>query len=352
VMTPRQRVEAVLRRELPDKTPFTIYESKLPQCSVERRLRDDGLCIVDRRVPVVTERTPNVSSEARHYQEDGVAYVRRVIRTPVGDLTALERPAGFTSWQLERLFQRPEDYRPLLFMIQDTRYEPCYEEFLKAQAWKGEDVILRARIGLTPLHQIMIGWMGVETFAVEWLERRDEVLKLYHALADQHRRLFPLIAQSPALHANYGGNETADVMGKERFERYVVPLYNEAADVFHRHGKLLGAHLDGNNRLWAQAVAESGLDYVEAFTPAPDCDMTLAEAMAAWPEKVLWINFPSSVHLASIETIEQTARELIETAAPGSRFILGITEDVPEDRWQQNLLAISRIIDETAAAGG
>ncbi len=158
------------------------------------------------------------------------------------------------------------------------------------------------------------------------------------------------MAQSPALHANYGGNETTDVMGTARFEQYVVPLYNEAAEVFHRHGKLLGAHLDGNNRRWAQAVAESGLDYVEAFTPAPDTDMTLAEALAAWPGKLLWINFPSSVHLASPETIEQTTRELIETAAPGNRFLLGITEDVPEDRWQENLLVIARVIREMAVA--
>jgi hypothetical protein len=131
-------------------------------------------------------------------------------------------------------------------------------------------------------------------------------------------------------------------MGNQRFERYVVPLYNEAADVFHRHGKLLGAHLDGNSRLWAKAGAASGLDYVEAFTPAPDTDRTLAEALAAWPDQVLWINFPSSVHLASLEVIEQTTRDLVATAAPGNRFILGITEDMPEDRWQGNLLAISR----------
>jgi hypothetical protein len=339
-------VEAVLRREAPDRTPFTIYENKLPQCRVERQLRNAGLCIVDRRVPVVSAHMANVCTEVHEYQADGVTFVRRLLRTPVGDLTTLDRPAGFTTWHVERLFKRPEDYRPLRFMIQDTRYEPCYEAFRKAQEWKGEDLILRANIGLTPLHQIMIGWMGVEAFAVEWAERRDEVLKLYHALADQHRRLFPLVAQSPALHANYGGNETADVMGKERFERYVVPLYNEAADIFHRHGKLLGAHLDGNNKLWAPAVAESGLDYVEAFTPTPDCDMTLAEALTAWPDKVLWINFPSSLHLASIETIEQTTRELIETATPGNRFILGITEDVPEDRWQENLLAIARVIGE------
>jgi len=28
------------------------------------------------------------------------------------------------------------------------------------------------------------------------------------------------------------------------------------------------------------------LDYIEAFTPAPDTDMTLAAARKAWPDKV------------------------------------------------------------------
>ena len=121
--------------------------------------------------------------------------------------------------------------------------------------------------------------------------------------------------------------------------------------VLDKHGKLVGTHLDGNNRLWAQAVAGSALDYVEAFTPAPDTDMSLADALAAWPDKVIWINFPSSVHLASIETIEQTTRRLIRDAAPGNRLIIGITEDIPQDRWQANMLAISRVIDEEAGVG-
>ncbi|HIE03217.1 MAG TPA: hypothetical protein EYP61_00500 [Candidatus Latescibacteria bacterium] len=180
---------------------------------------------------------------------------------------------------------------------------------------------------------------------MEWAERRDEVLKLYHALADRQRRIFPIIARSPALAVNYGGNETPEVMGPPRFREYVIPLYNEAAEVLHRHGKLLGAHLDGNNRAWAQDIAKSGLDYIEAFTPAPDTDMSLREALDAWPDKVLWINFPSSVHLSPVDEVERTAAELIGTA-PKDRFIMGITEDIPEDRWQENLLAISRAINQ------
>jgi hypothetical protein len=137
-------------------------------------------------------------------------------------------------------------------------------------------------------------------------------------------------------------------MGRERFEKFVIPLYDEAAEVFHKHGKLVGAHLDGNNRVWADLVAGSGLDYVEAFTPAPDCDMTVTDALEAWPDKVLWINFPSSIHLSSHEEIAQTTRCLVEDAKPGNRFIIGITEDIPEHRWQQNLVTIMDAIEERA----
>ena len=135
-------------------------------------------------------------------------------------------------------------------------------------------------------------------------------------------------------------------MGRERFEKYCVPLFSEAAEELHKHGVLLGSHLDGNNAAWAQAVAASDLDYVEAFTPPPDCDLSVRDALDLWQGKFLWLNFPSSVHLASIPAIEEATRELIRQAAPGDRFIVGITEDIPADRWQQNMLAVSRVIGE------
>jgi hypothetical protein len=152
------------------------------------------------------------------------------------------------------------------------------------------------------------------------------------------------VARSPASHANYGGNEVPEVMGAERFARYCVPLYEEAAGELHRHGVLLGSHLDGNNRAWAHLVAASPLDYVEAFTPPPDCDLSVREALDRWPGKFLWINFPSSVHLEPVSRIEEVTVGLIGQAAPGNRLIIGITEDIPHDRWQGNMLAISRAI--------
>jgi hypothetical protein len=186
--------------------------------------------------------------------------------------------------------------------------------------------------------------MGLEQFSVEWAERRDQLLRLYDALTEDRRKIYPIVAESPALIANYGGNVSPEVMGRERFERYILPHYNEAAEILHAHGKLLGVHFDANTRLLAPGIARSKIDYVEAFTPAPGSDMTLAEAREAWPDKILWINFPSPVHLQPVTVVEETARRLLREAAPGDRFLMGITEDVPSDRWRENFLAISRIL--------
>ena len=343
-MTPRKRVECILRGDMPDKVPLTMYECMIPQCTAERQLRNEGCCIVY-RTSVYSTRTPNVERRSEHLSIDGVPHVRAIHRTPVGELTELSRPAGFTSWRVENLFKGPEDYKALMFMVQDEEYEETYAAYRQKEEELGEDFILRAGVGATPLHQIMIGWMGVETFAVEWAERRDEIETLCEAMAARRREVYQLVAHSPASHANYGGNEVPEVMGKERFAQYCVPLYNEAAEELHQHGVLLGSHLDGNNQDWAHLVADSALDYVEAFTPPPDCDMSVRQALDAWPGKFLWINFTSSAHLLTTQEIEEVTRDLIAQAAPGDRFIIGITEDIPADRWQQNMLAISRTID-------
>ena len=344
-MTPRERVLAVLRREPVDKIPLTIYESIIPQCAAERRLRNEGLCIVDRSVNPFVQDQPTCPEETRTWTENGKERVRRIVHTPEGALTSACEKAGFTAWTFERLFKGPEDYKRLLAMVRGHQFRPNYEAFAEAEAWKGDDVILRADVGPCPLHWIMVHWMGVETFSVEWAERRDEILKIEAVMRENLRRVYPILADAPITHANFSGNEIPEMMGPPRYREFCLPLFNECAEAFHAKGKFLGTHLDGNNRAWAEDVAASGLDYIEAFTPAPDTDMTLEEALAAWPDKVLWINFPSSVHLADIETIKRTTRELIAAAQGTNRLIIGITENMPPDRWQENMLAISDVIN-------
>ncbi len=341
--SPRERVEAVLHGAAVDHVPFTVYECMIPQCRVERQLRDEGLCIVNRRYAGYETATPNCRTESHTYTDPdtGKTLVRSVTHTPVGDLTSVSEPAGFTSWRHELPFKGPEDYAKLIFVAKDTTFRPAYDMVLRAREWLGEDVHLRGGMpGYSPLQAIIYSYLGVETFAQEWAERRDEVLRLYEALHECSRRCYRIVAESPHEVIQYGGNVSPEIVGRQRFADYILPHYEELAEELHRRGKMLLVHLDANCGLLADLIGGSGIDIIEAFTPAPDTDMTLAEARQAWPDKVLWINFPSSVHLADEATIWQTTRNLVE--AGGHPLLIGITEDVPEDRWQQSFLAISR----------
>jgi hypothetical protein len=355
-ISPRQRVEAALLGETPDMVPFTAYTELFPRCAVERQLRNDGLCLVQRSPSVYSIESPNVVQEELHYAgPDSFEHIRTTIRTPVGTVsgvrrrvpvgsTSMDRVMNWTTWTEEFPFKGPEDYEPLEFAIRDRRYAPSYEDFVSMGEMMGEDAIMRAQIGYSPLLEIIVRLMGVERFSFEWLERRERVLRLYDALTEDRRKVYPLIARSPALITNYGGNVSPEVVGLERFERYVLPHYNEAAEVLHERGKLIGVHFDANVRLLAPGIARSKLDYIEAYTPAPASDLSLAEARAAWPGKVLWINFPSQLFLQSMAVVEETTRQYLRDTAPGDRFLISITEDMPSQRYQEGLLTIMRTL--------
>jgi hypothetical protein len=343
-MTPKGRVDAALTWETPDFVPFTVYEGMLPTSEIERRLRDQGLCIVDRRTPVIKRVYSEVTEEhLRFTGADGVERVRTTIHTPAGDLTSVGIPVDITTWHEKRLFTSPDDYEPLEAMIQDRTYVADYEPFLKHKALMGEDASVRVGLGYEPLQDIIYTYMGVPEFAVQWADNHDRLLHLYNTIVEERRKVYQLVADSPAWTANYGGNVSPEVVGLKRFEELIVPHYNEAAEILHGGGKLIGCHFDANTKLLAKAIAKTKLDYIEAFTPYPDTDMSVKDAREAWPDKVLWINYPSSIHLQSKEVVADMTRQMLREAAPGRGFLIGITEDVPEYRWPETFETIMHV---------
>lgn len=347
-MTPRKRVEIALKGGHSEYVPFTMYESMIPQCATERELRNRGLCVVN-RIGVFKTQTPNVKTTRHVYWEGERELTRTVFETPKGALAMLTEAAGFTSWRHELLFKSPDDYKAILFMIKDEIYEPIYDQAARTQNDFGEDAIFRAGFGPEPLQAIISGnIMKTETFCTEWMDNRDEILKLYDAVAANRRKIYGIVAQSPLQHANYGGNVTPEIIGLETFEKYYVPHYHEAAEIMHKHGKLIGCHFDANCKLLSKAIAGTALDYIEAFTPAPDTDLTLAEARQAWPDKVLWLNFPSSVHLKPDAEVEKTTIDLLNQAGKIDGLLMGITENIPPERWQNSCRAIMNGLERHA----
>lgn len=347
MMTPRRRVMAALHNEIPDKIPFTSYENMVPRCTIERELRNRGLCIV-KRIPSYKILHPNVTVKTYGFtDEKGRDVVRTVYTTPHGDLSKLTQAGNNTTWTHEHVFKTPDDYNALLFYIKDSVVKPNYDYIAMEIDKHGEDFIFRDQIVLEPLQALISDYMGAETFCYEWMDNQDEILKLYDALVELARKVYAAVADGPLEFANYGGNVVPQIIGLKNFEQYYVPHYNEAAEILHKKGKLIGCHFDADNTPIMDAIARTGLDYIEAYDAG--ISPSVKEARKAWPGKVLWLNWPSAWHLHPIEEVYRDTVRLIEEAAPGNGLIIGITEDVPEERWQKNFTTIMDAIDNTAA---
>jgi uroporphyrinogen-III decarboxylase len=347
-LTPRARIQAALRGEPVDHIPFTVYWLMFPRGEVERSLRNDGAAVIE-RVPVCRTEMPNVEIATREYYVDGVPIQHEIVRTPVGKVYAtkqLDPNYGTSWWNINHYIKKPEDYKVVEFMVRDTVYQPNYEAILLAQERLGEDGYVIGNTEYTPMNKMIYDLMGVERFGLDLRRRFDDVLSLYWVIREKQREMYRLCAESPAEMFIYGGNIHQEVVGLRRFEEYYLPCLDEFADTVHDQGKLSGCHLDAPMATLLQAVATSKIDVVEAFTPVPTCDVTVAEARRVWPDKVLWLNFPSSVHVETPMRIREETLRILHEAAPGDRFLIGITEDVPEDHWRSSLTTISQTILE------
>jgi hypothetical protein len=351
-MTPKQRIQAVLRGELPDRVPLTVYRHHIPTGEDERRLRERGLAF-HHRVAGFKTTTPNCTSERYRYEEGGNSFEREVLRTPVGEVTALQRlgTAYGSNWTVEHFIKRPEDYRVIQFVTDDTVFEPNVDAIRQAQADLGEDGWVSANTRYSAMHRLMQVYTGVEQFCYDWADHPEEVMSLYEAMVAAERRFFPLFKELPTEVVYYCGNVSGEVVGGERFEKYYLPRYNECGEYLHEAGKLMASHQDAILRPFIHHLAGSRLDIIEAFTPEPDTDISVREAREIFGDKILWMNFPSSVHLADREGVRRATEHILDQIGDGDRFILGNTEAIPDFAWRTSLSGILDVLEARGAAG-
>jgi hypothetical protein len=347
-MTAKERVLKALRGGRPDRVPFTAYTALLPRGETERNLRNEGVGLVQRcRIHKIEH--SRVQIERKEYWETGGRRIKETVHTPVGSVFRTFQPeAGYdSSRRLDCFIKSKEDYGPVRFMIEDMVYRPDYDKYAVAEQNLGEDGVIMAPLGYTPMQDMLVNLIGIERFGLDFYDRRDEIDNLYQIMREKHRELYQIVADSPAEIILYGDNIMGEVIGPERFRRYYLPCYNELAPLLHKQGRLLAVHMDGRLNCLKEAIAETEIDCIEAFTPPPVGDLSVKEALRLWKDKALWINYTSSIHIERPEIIRKHTRALLDEAAPGERFIISITENVPDDFWQKSFSIISEVLKES-----
>lgn len=347
-MTIRERILAAMRWQTPDRVPLTVYDWMLPRGGTERSLREAGVGLIVRLPPHRVEYR-QVEAVSREYWERGRKYVRRTLRTPVGEVSQLLEPdpAYETSnWIHEHFLKGPDDYRTMEYIVRDPIYRDNHAAIREAARRVGEDGIVFVRVAKSPIQEILYQMAGLEQFALDYHERRDLLDSLHACMVERYQALYALAAAAPVEILQLGDNIAADVVGSERFRTYLMPEYVKLSAALAGTGKLVAVHMDGRLKGLLPEIAAARFDILEAMTPPPMGDVSVKAARAAWPDKALWINFTSSVHLEPPPAIEAHTRQLLAEAGGTAGFAISVTEDAPVEALEQSLAVIARVLGE------
>ncbi|MCP4754730.1 MAG: hypothetical protein GY866_27940 [Proteobacteria bacterium] len=118
------------------------------------------------------------------------------------------------------------------------------------------------------------------------------------------------------------------------FKRYSTPYYMKRAKQLHKAGKYLGVHLDGTLRGLITTVADTGLDYIEAITPAPVGDVPVEELFSLVGDKtILWGGVPGAMFTSPYtwDDVRKLLERIYALPEIRGRFVLCSADQVPVD---------------------
>jgi hypothetical protein len=345
MMSYRQRLMTVLGGGKADCIPVTIYHWLMPDMPAKKRLHDRGLIPIGSR-RVFRESHRDLTIRRTESVEQGTKRTLTQIETPLGTLTERSQldPTYGSRWIQEHLVKSVDDYRTMKYVFDHTDTEPSLDDYRATNRAMGDAGIVLGEILPIPVQWLLVEIMGPMAWSEGVMLHTAEFEELLESLTRCYKRQIEIAAGSPAEVIWLGDNVTGTVMSPRLFQKYCKPIYDFACGVLHQAGKIAFAHYDGSNRPLRECIAGVALDVIEAFTPPPMGDMTVAEARQAWPDKVLSLNVPGSLFGRPADEIERWVGQYVAEGGDAGRFILGCTEEFDLQQFEHAFSTILKAV--------
>lgn len=356
-----ERINATLHNEIPDQVPFAPYDNLVPRGSFERELRNRGMGLC-KRISTILASMPNVSIEER---VDGDT-ILKIYHTPAGDVhtrskTGLGRINDAQVLEVEGMIKDVQDYDPVIFMLEDTVFHTDNSIYYDTVRDMGADGIARdwaldyeaAPYGAVRRYYGEIG--NLERWIYAQQDHPDHFAALLEAQTRRDERRLALVADSPAELLGLGWFE--GIWGPAQFKKYEYPFYQKWVPYLQSKGKICVLHCDATKSMKAykDLIASIGFKVIDAFTPPPVGELSLAEVRQAWGnDTVIWMNFPETIFYSGYDATKQYTIDLLRSDAPGNSLVISFTEmglwgavnDETEKIFKKGAQAIMDAIDE------
>lgn len=357
----RQRMYAILSRELADAVPWTAdlqwWRGGLAaQGSLPRRYRG-----VEGLLRLHQEQSTGIYLDGLYmcgaapmrgsvevldtFEDDSCV---QTIRTRYGDLRTVRRRAT-DSWAIvEHPVSTVGDLRSVRAYYDSLEYELNSFEYIRRVPLYDGWGIPMPLVQRTPLMEMVITWCGIQRFTYLEADHEEEVRSTLEAISYSQDRLYRELQVCPSPYLEIGDNISGEVVGGY-FRKYGSEYYERRVAELHSAGKKVGTHIDGTLKPVLRLVAETGVDFVEGITPAPVGDLSPAQIAAelAGLDTIVWGGVPAALF---VEPDWQMVRAYVADALGhlwrDGRLILGVGDQVPPNGHIGYCQCISELVDE------
>lgn len=341
----RGRILALLNGQPIDRVPFVQYDGMIPNEAVWEVVGRENLGRL-RWTTAYRLEHPNCRIDEAESIERGIRTVCRRLITPKGELRELaqyEPTFGGVSVK-EHYIKSIDDYETYFAYLDDLTVIPAPEELERSSHELGDDGLPHTWIGRTPYQKLWIELVDIVDLSAHMVEVPDLVAEAIRRLEAHTLELARVTMELDPPYLVIGDNITAPMIGERLFREYCVPIYNRICDIADAKGRPVVVHMDGDLKPLWQAIAETRIRGLDSFSPPPDNDTSAGVASRLWPDKVLMLNFPSSVHIKPPEEIYRAAMQILEEAGHTGRLQIQISENVPPGIYRTSYPAIVRAI--------
>ncbi len=363
-MTPRERMDAVLRGETPDAMAWcgdmTYWHSAHREIGdlPERWQGPNGLHELHRElnigeyIPGCTAGDTVEGDEVRH--EVTVNDGRRVARweTPVGSIQEVQEyaPDSFSWGYTEHAVKSVADLRVVRYLYEHRRFTPRPENYRELDRTYAAYGFGPAHYGSppTPISELNKHWVGVMDLAYLLADEPEEMGQTLAAIEKSADEVYRAIAAGPHSWVMICENLTATTMGGY-FDDYIAPHVTRWTGWLREGGHISMLHNDGTLRGTLDKLGPAGVDCIDSVVPKPVGDVEIADLRTLAGDDVILIGgLPGAMFAPPFTAadIEKQVKEIIKHHKDTSKFIFGVADQVPPNGDLELVKLVSRLIEE------
>lgn len=346
-MTPRERMEAVLRGRIPDAMAWcgdmtywhqaheTIGDLPARWKGKQGRHqlnRDLGL---SEYVPGCLGGDVVEGDEVRlEISEDTGRRMKRW-RTPVGDIQERQEysPTSYSWGYVEYAVKTVADLQVVRYLYERRRFARAPDRFTKEDAEYAAYGLGPTHVAgpPTPISELNKWWVGVMDLTYLMMDEPEEMRRTMDAIEAFHDEIYRALAEAPPSIVMMCENLSAETMGGY-FDEYIAPHVRRWTTWLREGGHTSMLHNDGTLRGTLEKLGPAGVDCIDSVVPKPIGDVAVADLRALAGDGVLLIGgLPGAMFAPPFKAadIERQVLEIIRCHKDSNLFILGVADQVP-----------------------